>query len=160
MDCFVHWVAGCFTATTSSTWRRGWREKFSVGSEPLGMRSKKGRVALESALLPSGPVAQLDRAPASEAGGRAFESRPGHHSFRGLTGSANGCDRGWGRMRPFGVVEVGERQVTPVGLIPTWHSAMGQVQRVARPIWLGSLSVLSPNPLPHCSWALGSLPSE
>ncbi len=27
-----------------------------------------------------GPVAQLDRAPASEAGGRAFESRPGHHT--------------------------------------------------------------------------------
>ncbi len=27
------------------------------------------------------PVAQLDRAPASEAGGRAFESRPGHHRF-------------------------------------------------------------------------------
>ena len=27
-----------------------------------------------------GPVAQLDRAPASEAGSRAFESRPGHHS--------------------------------------------------------------------------------
>ena len=28
-----------------------------------------------------GPVAQLDRALASEARGRAFESRPGHHSF-------------------------------------------------------------------------------
>jgi hypothetical protein len=30
-----------------------------------------------------GPVAQLDRAPASEAGGRAFESRPGHHLLPG-----------------------------------------------------------------------------
>ena len=30
----------------------------------------------------SGPVAQLDRAPASEAGGRAFESRPGHHKTK------------------------------------------------------------------------------
>ena len=46
----------------------------------------------------------------SEAGGRAFESRPGHHSFRGLTGSADGG--AWaGGSSPPRAVGSGERQV-------------------------------------------------
>ena len=48
---------------------------------------------------------------ASEAGGRAFESRPGHHFFRGLTALRADGEIAGGRIGPFGDAEIGERQV-------------------------------------------------
>ena len=61
--------------------------------------------------MPIIPVLYGDCPPASEAGGPAFESRPGHHLSRGLSRPFRSRPVGWGRIGPFGDAEIREGEV-------------------------------------------------